>query len=106
MRDTRHLFMEMCSRKEASWDSIPQVRVDDERMRILMGLPMQIAEWNTSPMSDSLIRKPHRAPGLVGAKPMELIIQRVGEEDVQYFYVNTEGYGYVRYAFRFEPRTV
>jgi hypothetical protein len=103
MRDTRSLFAGMCSRKETSWDCLSIQDVDDERMKVLMGLPMRVVEWNTGPMDYFLPKKPG---GLETTAPLELLVQRVGEEDIQYFYVNNEGYSYARYAFRFEPRTV
>ncbi|NDC39749.1 MAG: hypothetical protein EBZ48_17230 [Proteobacteria bacterium] len=99
MRDTRSLFAHMCHRKETAWDSMPVQEVDDDRMKVLMGLPMRMVEWNTSPMDYFLPNKSNASHG-------ELLVQRVGEDDVQYFYVNTEGYTYARYAFRFEPRAV
>ena len=93
----------MCSRKETSWDCLSIQDVDDERMKVLMGLPMRVVEWDTGPMDYFLPKKPG---GLETTAPLELLVQRVGEEDIQYFYVNNEGYSYARYAFRFEPRTV
>ena len=99
MRDTRSLFAHMCSRKETSWDSMPIQDIDDERMKVLMGLPMRMVGWDTSPMDYFL-------PDKSGPSHGEMLVQRVGEEDIQYFYVNTEGYTYARYAFRFRPRAV
>jgi hypothetical protein len=103
MRDTRSLFADMCHRKETSWNSMPIQEVDDERMKVLMGLPMRMVGWDTSPMDYFLPKKPG---GLETTAPLELLVQRVGEEDIQYFYVNNEGYAYARYAFRFKPRAV
>jgi len=68
-------------------------------MKVLMGLPMRMVGWDTSPMDYFLPEKSGPSHG-------EMLVQRVGEEDIQYFYVNTEGYTYARYAFRFEPRSV
>ena len=101
MADTRRLFADMTARKESSWDALPVQEIDDDRMRILMNLPMRVVEWGTTPMDYFLSEKQAKAQ-----HDCEWLIQRVGEEDVQYFYVNTEGYGYARYAFRFEPRPV
>ncbi len=89
----------MCHRKETSWDNMPIQPIDDDRMKVLMGLPMRMVGWNTSPMDYFLPDKSGHSHG-------ELLVQRVGDEEVQYFYVNTEGYTYARYAFRFLPRTV
>ena len=101
MADTRRLFADMTSRKASSWDWVPLQTIDDERMRILMGLPMKVVDWATTPLTDFLSEKAAKAQ-----HGCEWIIQRVGEEDIQHFYVNTEGYSYARYAFRFEPRAV
>ena len=102
--DTRSLFEQMCSRKETSWDNMPFQDVDDERMKVLMGLPMRIIDWDTRPTDPFLPQKPRDA--LSTTAPLELLIQRVGVDEVQYFYVNNEGYSYARYAFRFRPRSV
>lgn len=102
-RDTRHLFDHLVSRKESLWDdvrTVPAEELEDERMRVLMGLPVRMVEWSTSPMDSFLPETGPRGPGT------EWLVQRLGEEEVQWFYVNTEGYTYARYAFRFEPRTV
>jgi hypothetical protein len=100
MRDTRHLFNDLCSRKETSWDSqaSPET-LDDERMRALMKLPRKQVAWNSSPMD-------HIFPGM--NEPLEWVVERMGDGDdeLQYFYVNNEGYFYARYAFRFTPRPV
>jgi hypothetical protein len=104
MSDTRSLFDHMCSRKETSWDSMPIRDVDDERMKVLMALPRRTVEWGTSPMDYFLPQKPRAA--LETTAPLELLVQRVSEEEIQYFYVNNEGYSYARYAFRFNPRPV
>lgn len=103
-RDTRHLFDHLVSRKASRWDDIrvaDAAELGDERMRALMTLPVRMVEWGTSPMDSFL-----PVPGRGGSAATEWLVQRLGEEEVQWFYVNTEGYTYARYAFRFEPRSV
>jgi len=99
MRDTRHLFSEICSRKAASWDSLPTQPLDDECMRLLMKLPRKQVAWNSSPMDHIFPPKNEK---------LEWVVERMGDGDdeIQYFYVNNEGYRYARYTFRFTPRPV
>jgi len=112
MRDTRHLFSEICSRKAASWDSLSPETLDDERMRVLMKLPRKQVAWNSSPMDDIFPTVTDVRVHLAGrARPacsLEWVVERMGEGDdeLQYFYVNNEGYSYARYTFRFTPRPV
>ena len=103
MRDTRDLFAHMCNRKETNWDNLTPETLDDEHMRVLLKLPRKQVAWGSSPMDDIFYRE---TPG--SSIPLEWVVERMGEEDnqLQYFYVNNEGYGYARYAFRFEPRPV
>lgn len=103
-RDTRHLFDHLVSRKESCWDDVrvaDAAELGDERMRALMTLPVRMVEWDTSPMDKFLPETGHGSSAAT-----EWLVQRLGEEEVQWFYVNTEGYTYARYAFRFEPRSV
>ena len=109
MRDTRQLFENLCSRKEGAWDQLEKKQIDDERMRILMGLPRKQVAWDTSPMDDIFYKSGDRdedKPGRSKQVPLECVVERMGSEDdqLQYFYVNNEGYSYARYCFRFEPR--
>lgn len=103
--------MGICSRKEGSWDQLEKKQIDDERMRILMGLPRKQVAWDSSPM-DGIFYKPgtrdEDKPGRIKQIPLECVVERMGEgeDQLQYFYVNNEGYGYARYAFRFEPRVI
>ena len=104
MRDTRHLFSEICTRKATNWYTLPTQTLDDECMRLLMKLPRKQVAWNSSPMDE--IFPLDRGVSLGG--PLEWVVERMGEGDdeLQYFYVNNEGYRYARYAFRFIPRPV
>ena len=99
MRDTRNLFADLCSRKTISWDSLSPETIDDERMGLLMKLPRKQVVWKTSPMDDIFPLKNEK---------LEWVVERMGEGDdeLQYFYVNNEGYTYARYCFRFMPRPV
>lgn len=107
MRDTRSLFAHMCNRKETRWDSLSPQTVDDERMKVLLKLPRKQVAWGSSPMDD-IFYKGLLTPVINKSLPLEWVVERMGEEDdqLQYFYVNNEGYGYARYCFRFEPRAV
>ena len=109
MRDTRQLFENLCSRKEGAWDQLEKKQIDDERMRILMGLPRKQVAWDTSPMDDIFYKSGDRdedKPGRSKHVPLECVVERMGSEDdqLQYFYVNNAGASYARYCFRFEPR--
>lgn len=106
MRDTRSLFAPLCNRKETSWDSLSPETVDDERMKVLLKLPRKQVAWVSSPMDDIFYKAGEKKTGPSFA--LEWVVERMGEEDdqLQYFYVNNEGYNYARYAFRFEPRAV
>lgn len=110
MRDTRPLFMGICTCKEGAWDQLEKKQIDDERMRILMGLPRKQVAWDTSPMDDIFYKsgdgRDAGEPGRSKHVPLECVVERMGSEDdqLQYFYVNNEGYSYARYCFRFEPR--
>lgn len=112
MRDTRSLFANMClARKETSWDSLPPETVDDERMRVLLKLPRKQVAWESSPMDDIFYKSEDREIGQGRRNkliPLEWVVERMGdgEDQLQYFYVNNEGYNYARYTFRFEPRPV
>lgn len=107
MRDTRSLFANMCNRKETSWDNLSPETVDDERMKALLKLPRKQVAWVSSPMDD-IFYKGQLTPTINKSLPLEWVVERMGEEDdqLQYFYVNNEGYNYARYTFRFEPRAV
>ena len=107
MRDTRSLFAHMCNRKETSWNNLSPETVDDERMKVLLKLPRKQVAWNSTP-TDDIFYKGSLTPAINKSLPLEWVVERMGEEDdqLQYFYVNNEGYGYARYAFRFEPRPV
>lgn len=98
--DTRQLFGPLCERKAPSWDAVGFHDLSPVRRRALAGLPVRIVPWDSSPM-DHLF--PTGASN--GSSLIEVVVQRLGEEDgqVQYFYVNTEGYDYARYTFRFDP---
>ena len=106
MRDTRDLFAHMCARKETNWDSLTPETVDDERMKVLLKLPRKQVAWNSTPTDDIFYKVNEKKAGPSFA--LEWVVERMGEEDdqLQYFYVNNEGYNYARYAFRFEPRPV
>jgi hypothetical protein len=109
MRDTRSLFAPMCAHKETSWDSLSPKTVDDERMKVLLKLPRKQVAWGSSPVDD--IFSAFYKAGEKKAGPsfaLEWVVERMGEEDdqLQYFYVNNEGWYYARYCFRFEPRAV
>jgi hypothetical protein len=102
MGDTRALFDHLTSRKEGHWEGVKFIageELDDVRMRTLLSLPARMVGWDTSPMDDLFPQT--RPPAAI-----EFLVQRLGEEGVEYYYVNTEGYPYARYAFRFEPRPV
>ena len=107
MRDTRSLFAPLCNRKETSWDSLSPETVDDERMKVLLKLPRKQVAWYSTPMDDIFykVNEKKAAPSFAA---LEWVVERMGDEDgqLQYFYVNNEGYNYARYAFRFEPRPV
>ena len=107
MRDTRDLFAHMCNRKETNWDNLTPETLDDERMRVLLKLPRKQVVWGSSPMEE-IFYKGQLTPTINKSLPLEWVVERMGEEDnqLQYFYVNNEGYNYARYAFRFEPRPV
>ena len=97
MRDTRILFSHMCARKESSRDSLPPETVDDERMRVLLKLPRKQVAWGSSPMDDIFYKE-----GAKKTRPpfaLEWVVERMGDGDdqLQYFYVNNEGYGCARY---------
>lgn len=100
--DTRRLFGHLCDRKADSWDTVSFHDPSPVRRRVLAGLPVRTVPWDSSPM-DHLFPTPSSARG--GTDLIELIVQRLGGEEgqLQYFYVNTEGYDYARYAFRFDP---
>jgi hypothetical protein len=109
MRDTRNLFAKMCNRKETNWDNLPPETIDDERMRVLLKLPRKQVAWDSSPM-DEIFYKGSLTTATVTNRslPLEWVVERMGEgeDQLQYFYVNNEGYNYARYAFRFTPRAV
>jgi hypothetical protein len=100
MRDTRHLFDSLSVRKPSTWDEVPHAELGTELLQAAMRLPRRVVAWEASPMSD-IFRGDSRRTGAI-----EWVVERLGEEDIQYFYVNTEGYTYARYAFRFTPRPV
>ena len=109
MRDTRSLFAPLCNRKETSWDSLSPETVDDERMKVLLKLPRKQVAWSSTPMDDIFYKVGEKNSERVNKTlSIEWVVERMGEEDdqLQYFYVNNEGYNYARYAFRFEPRPV
>ena len=99
-RDTRRFFEEWTERKACSWDELVPRRMPPELQRLLSELPVQIIPWESSPMDDLFPSGPHAA--------IELIAQRLGGEEgqIEHYYVNTEGYPYARYAFRFESQGV
>ena len=111
MRDSRALFENMTQREETTWDTweLPAQALDDERMRILLKLPRKQVAWESSPM-DSIFYKlgEKNAERLSKNIPLEWVVERMGEgeDQLQYFYVNNEGFDYSRYTFRFEPRAV
>lgn len=106
MRDNRQLFAHLCSRKESQWEAMERVTdLDDARMGVLMSLPQKIVTWDTSPMEDIFYRPKDRKGSSRTSEQMEWVVQRMGEDDLQYYYVNTEGFSYARYGFRFTPRT-
>lgn len=106
MRDSRALFENMTRRKETTWD-LPAQAIDDERMRLLMKLPRKQVSWKSSP-TDEIFYKGALTVATNKSLPLEWVVERMGEGDdeLQYFYVNNEGYNYARYCFRFEPRAV
>lgn len=112
MKDTRSLFANLCARKETSWDSLSPETIDDERMKMLLKLPRKQVAWDTSPMDDIFYKgagDPEKdKPGREKRVPLEWVVERMGDEEdqLQYFYVNNEGYAYARYTFRFEPRVI
>lgn len=109
MRDSRALFENMTHRKETTWD-LPAQTLDDERMGILLKLPRKQVAWESSP-TDSIFYKlgEKNSERLISKNiPLEWVVERMGEgeDQLQYFYVNNEGYDYARYTFRFVPRAV
>jgi hypothetical protein len=105
MRDTRQLFANLCSRKETQWEGMPHPKeLDDARMGALMALPQKIVTWDTSPMDDIFYKPKDKKSSSAPTGQLEWVVQRMGESDLQYYYVNTEGYAYARYGFRFTPR--
>ena len=109
MRDSRALFENMTHRQETTWD-LPAQALDDERMGILLKLPRKQVAWESSP-TDSIFYKmgEKNSERLISKNiPLEWVVERMGEgeDQLQYFYVNNEGYDYARYTFRFVPRAV
>ena len=111
MKDNRQLFAHLCSRKESQWEDMGHVRnLDDTRMGILMSLPQKIVPWQSSPMDD-IFYKPKLQTSSRHTDEngwLEWVVQRMGsgDEELEHYYVNTEGYPYARYGFKFEPRQV
>lgn len=109
MKDNRQLFAHLCSRKESQWEDMERVTdLDDTRMGILMTLPQKIVPWQSSPMDDIFYKpKLQSSPSHTArTSQLEWVVQRMGEGDdeLEYYYVNTEGYPYARYGFKFTPR--
>ncbi len=107
MRDTRNLFANLCARCEAFWDNLTPETIDDERMKVLLKLPRKQVAWESSP-ADSIFYKGPLTPAVNRSLPLEWVVERMGEGDdqLQYFYVNNEGFYDARYCFRFEPRVI
>lgn len=107
MRDTRSLFSDRCYSKNPTWDGMPAEYLDDEHIRLLMRLPRKQVAWDSSPMDDIFYKTGDKAAEKRHSA-LEWVVERMGEgeDQLQYFYVNNEGYGYARYTFRFNPRPV
>ena len=93
-RDTRRFFEDWTERKAGSWNELVPRRLPPELQGFVAGLPMRIVPWDSSPMDNLFPDGPHAA--------IELIAQRLGGDpgQIEYYYVNTEGYNYARYACR------
>ena len=108
LSDTRHLFNGITLRKPTSWDDMspksanapsyasryPKSRHAADRLQALRHLPRTQVHWDSSPMDEIWDWR-------LGLR-LEWIVERLGGPELQMFYVNNEGFGYARHAYRID----
>lgn len=98
MQDTRSWFDNIVARKISSWDEAPLRKLSDMHLSAVMEKPRRLItrDDNITPFS-ALFKE---------GGQMEWVVERIGGQSPEYYYVNTEGYGYARYCFKFLPRAI
>lgn len=109
-----HLFDDLTVRKPCRWEEVPKVSLeytdpdggevgaDKEvlvalRRAALQCMPHTYVPWDSSPYEDIFNPRDSRE-----GRPIEHIVERLGGPELQYFYVNTDGFTYARYAFQID----
>jgi hypothetical protein len=99
--DTRFLFNKMTSKKPSSWEDLTCVnQFDDDQLMALRKLPKLTVSENFGTFDrheeiNRFFRKKDRTEFI-----LVRLVGDTDEPDEQYYYVNSEGYDYCRYAFR------
>lgn len=98
MQDTRSWFDNIVARKISSWDEAPLRKLSDMYLSAVMEKPRRLItrDDNITPFS-ALFKE---------GGQMEWVVERLGGQSPEYYYVNTEGYGYAQYCFKFLPRAI
>lgn len=89
--DYRHLFNAHTVRKPIDWDEVPTLhRLSADQIEAVASLPKrEVAEEHGT------------FTKIEGYPVIELLlVMRYADDEPEYYYVNTEGYDYARYAVR------
>jgi hypothetical protein len=85
----------LATRKPFDWaDTAYHATLTDSQKKYLLDLPLFVAEKGFTPMTEFDVRDQH---GLKYRMPKRFVVRT---EDNEFYYVNTEGYSYCRYALR------
>ncbi len=98
--DCRSLFDRYTSRKPVNWAHASSMALSVKQMEALQTLPRMHIGPEVGTFDDIFNEPP--APGLVREeRELEYVVIRENEaSELEYYYVNTEGYTYARYVAR------
>ena len=100
--DTTDHFEMYAERKCGDWDELPiwgtpNYPLTDEDQRLLSLKRRFITNRRETP-------NPFKVNVTQNNLPQEFVVEMLGGEDIEYYYVDTQGYDYARYTFRYLPR--
>jgi len=91
MRDTRKVFEEFTTRKPGTWEEVESVQVTETMREALADKPTVDFQWGQTPLDHD-----ERFDREINGGRMEFLLRR----GLNFYYVNTEGFCYVRYTVR------